>query len=563
MTPFRTDRMDAALRRKLKPLKRRLRLYDGHRWVVRTLWVAVLPTVLILLAGRLLPLAGYNTWAWIPPALWLFGVLGYSLLRRLPAMRVARRTDVALGLRDRLATALELNYETPKRGAAFDSRLVARQHADALDAIDGIDPATVFPLRRPWRPLAAAAVGLLAALFMTYLPNPMDAVLADRAAVAARAEEEAEELEALASELAGDESLDPEATEDLIRRLREAAEELRANPGDREEALADLAELEAQMRRQLDPQNVARQAALEGLAADLTELAGATDSNPSLDEAARLLQELAGRAGEMSPAEQEALARALEQAAARLAGSDPTLAGTLSRLAQDVRAGEAGQASKSGRQAAEGIRQAATDAAMQEALARALNQTQDSSAAVARAGQSTGAGDSESGGQAQAGGQSGQGQGQGQNSGQGASSGQGQGQSQSSGQGQGQGQGASGGGGGTTASSGPPSTRSGRAGEPTDPNEDYDVGELDTVFAPWQRGQPGDPDFLPGRQTGQGQETVRENQQPQPGASGAASVPYDEVYPSYAAAAAESMEREYVPSGLRDYVRDYFSHLEP
>jgi hypothetical protein len=89
------------------------------------------------------------------------------------------------------------------------------------------------------------------------------------------------------------------------------------------------------------------------------------------------------------------------------------------------------------------------------------------------------------------------------------------------------------------------------------------VGELDTVAAPWQRGEPGDPDFLPGRRTDDGEETVRENQQPRPGAPGAAAVPYAEVYPSYAAAAAEALERAYVPAGLRDYVRDYFSRLEP
>jgi hypothetical protein len=76
-------------------------------------------------------------------------------------------------------------------------------------------------------------------------------------------------------------------------------------------------------------------------------------------------------------------------------------------------------------------------------------------------------------------------------------------------------------------------------------------------------GQPGEPDFIPGRQTGEGQETTREGEQPQPGATGAATVPYAEVYTSYAAAAAEAMEREYVPTGLKDYVRDYFTALEP
>jgi hypothetical protein len=89
------------------------------------------------------------------------------------------------------------------------------------------------------------------------------------------------------------------------------------------------------------------------------------------------------------------------------------------------------------------------------------------------------------------------------------------------------------------------------------------VGEIDTVFAPWQQGQPGDPDFLPGRQTDQGEETTRETAQPQPGAPGAALVPYSEVFASYADAAVETMEREYVPSGLKDYVREYFTHLEP
>ena len=107
-----------------------------------------------------------------------------------------------------------------------------------------------------------------------------------------------------------------------------------------------------------------------------------------------------------------------------------------------------------------------------------------------------------------------------------------------------------------------PSTRVGRAGAPVNPNRDYQVGELDTVFAPWQQGQPGDPDFLPGRQTGEGEEIVRESR-PQPGAAGAALVPYSDVYASYAAAAAAAMQRDYIPIGLREYVRDYFTLLEP
>jgi hypothetical protein len=538
----------------LRPLRRRLRWRDGHRLMVRTLWMPALAAAVSLFTSRLVALSNYRTWAWAPLVVWVVAVPGYSLLRPLPLLWVARRVDAELSLRDRLATALELGSRQNgksadrqgKRAAHFDPALVLRQREDALSVAHTIDPRHAFPLRWSRRPLAWAAGCLVVAILLTRLPNPMDAVLEERATIAEAAEKQAQELEELAEELEADETLDPGDREELLRQLREAIEALRENPGEREEALADLAKLEEALRSQLDPQTAARRGALEGLATDLADLAGMSDSDPSLDEAARLLQELAARAAEMSQEERESLARALEEAAARMAGSDSALASGLSQLARSVRDG---QPSALGAQsAAEALRAAAADGALQGALSQALNQARDSSTAIAQAGQRGDVAQS-----------SGQGQGQGQ----GQSQGQGQGTGQSQGQGQGQGQGQIGSGGGTTARTGPPGTRPGRPGDPIGPNRDYQVNDLDTVFVPWQQGQPGDPDFLPGRQTGQGQETVRERTQPQPGAPGAALVPYSEVYASYSAAAVEAMEREYVPSGLRDYVREYFTLLEP
>jgi len=304
--------------------------------------------------------------------------------------------------------------------------------------------------------------------------------------------------------------------------------------------------LEQALRSQLDPQSAARQAALEGLGADLAALAGAADASPELDELATLLQELATEVSTMSEQEREALAGALGEAAAQLAGGDSALAGALSQLAQEVQDGQpSGESVAAAAQALEG---AAAEAARQQALARALNSARAASDALSQAG---GAAQAASGQ-----GPSGQsGQGQGQTPGQGQAPGQGQGQTP--------GQGTSGGGGGTLSPSGPPSTRPGRAGTPTNPNKPYEVSDLDTIVAPWQRGQPGDPDFVPGRQTGQGQETVGEETDPQTGTPGAVTVPYAEVYASYSAAAAEALEREYVPAGLKQYVQDYFSKLEP
>ena len=81
---------------------------------------------------------------------------------------------------------------------------------------------------------------------------------------------------------------------------------------------------------------------------------------------------------------------------------------------------------------------------------------------------------------------------------------------------------------------------------------------------PWERRQgSGDPLTVTGQDTGQGETQVREQKEPLPGAPGEALVPYHEVYYGYVNAAHQAMERSYVPSGLRDYVREYFSQLEP
>ena len=44
---------------------------------------------------------------------------------------------------------------------------------------------------------------------------------------------------------------------------------------------------------------------------------------------------------------------------------------------------------------------------------------------------------------------------------------------------------------------------------------------------------------------------------------GGANVPYREVYAEYAAQAGAALEGSYIPLGMKQYVRDYFSSLEP
>jgi hypothetical protein len=42
-----------------------------------------------------------------------------------------------------------------------------------------------------------------------------------------------------------------------------------------------------------------------------------------------------------------------------------------------------------------------------------------------------------------------------------------------------------------------------------------------------------------------------------------AAVPYREVYAEYAAEAGAALEGSYIPLGMKQYVREYFSSLEP
>jgi hypothetical protein len=552
------------LRTILGTARRRLRLRDGWLLAQRALWLGFVGSALVQLAGRLWPVERLWLWTAAPVAACLLAVAAYAFLRRMPLLQVARRADAELGLKERLATALLLEEWQKARAqgqeaAAFEPTLVVLQEQDALAAARSID------LRRdlsfPWlkRPLLAAAGLAALALVLAVLPNPMDSILEERRAVAEAAEEQAAAIEDLQREVEEAQELRPEEREELLRRLEELARQLRANPGDREQALADLSRMEEALRQELDPNMDARRAALESLAAQLQALAGQGEGEEvDLSEAAEALERLAEQAAGAQPAEQQDLARSLAQMAARAAASgDQALAQALSAMAQAMQAGDVQAASEAAQAAARAMDEARSQMAAQETMRRALSSVQASRRAMAQAGS----------GQAIAR-EPGEGQGQGQGEGQGEGQGQGQGQGQGEGQGQGQGQGQgnqAGGGGGSQADTLPPGQSSGQAGRPQGEGQAGRVGDpASQVYVPWERRPGGGEEVvIPGQEGGQGETETRETENPLPGSAGEALVPYHEVYQTYLDAAQQAMESGYVPPGLRELVRAYFSQLEP
>lgn len=466
----------------------------------------------------------------------------YSLLRPYPLPQVARRLDQELGLKDRLATALELEERRPGNvedwhvdEAPFQpGHLAALQQHDALAVAQRLDPhglAWGLPRRPLW--LAGGLALLLLALLL--LPNPMDAILAERAAIQAAAENQARAVEEARREF---EAATEPVTEERARALAALAElmkALAANPGNREQALADISAAQEKLRNLQSADAAARLAVTEQLAAQLAALSQ-DEARPAGDMAAagRSLSELAAAAGSADAASRESTAKTLESMAAQAAATEADLAAALFDLATSLAAGDTAAALSAADAARAALARADQEASLQQALTAAQAALENGRQQLAVAGQS--------------GNQLVQSNGAGQNQGQG----QGQGQGQSPGSG-----------GGTQANQLPGATRSGAARAPNQPNRPATVTEAETVYAPGRdRQAPANPEFVWGQETDQGQGIIREEQAAE-GAPNPALVPYREVYQSYAEAATETMERERIPAELQDYVRDYFSQLAP
>jgi hypothetical protein len=96
---------------------------------------------------------------------------------------------------------------------------------------------------------------------------------------------------------------------------------------------------------------------------------------------------------------------------------------------------------------------------------------------------------------------------------------------------------------------------------PTAGNHQWSTDNLDDIFADFGRlGRPGDPSYIPGV-GGDGQ--IQQGQGEGQGTNNQSVVPYTNVFQDFYDFAITSLDRSYVPLDVKDYVRDYFSSLNP
>ncbi len=509
----------------------RRRLSEALTWAGRGLAGGLAAGVGLALVARLTPLRPLPTLIWLTAAFALGGTAVAWLAAFFwprPLLPAARTFDRRFGLAERTSTALELAL----RPADAPDWLRREQAADALASALRVDPRRMMPFAIG-RAEALAALALAAILTLSLaLPNPQAGALAQQAAVGNAIAQQVTRIEALRREIEANPALTEAQKEALTRPLAEAQQKLSQGRLTQEQAVSALQGAEGQLRQLADPGAQTRAQALQQAG---QALAGAGGENP-LEGFGQALAPDSGNRGlargdfqaaaqalgnldpaQLSPEEQAALAAQLEALAQATAAADPALAAEgLAQAAQALRAGDVTGARQALQAAAGALSQAAGQIAQSQAAGQAAE-------GLTQAGQQVmGIGD--------------WGLGIGE---------------------WGVGSGGWGGGGGG---------RGGRAGaNPIQQgNGPGDGGErgYEPIYSPYRLAGGGGPQVnLPG--SGQpGGEVVGQGNTT-PGAGGPPTVPYNQVYPAYSAAAYQAINSGQVPPGLRPLVRDYFSSLEP
>jgi len=555
--------------------------------VPRSLIVAAIVSLVFGVAGYLHFRLRAEQLAVISAALFVGGFLlnliKTAIFPRSPQER-ARYFDIEFGLQERISTALELMSGRLRTHPEIESRQIADAlvHARQINARDSI------PLDFRPRELTLMCVLLLAVLLVIALPL-FTGQYPVVAAPAVDLEEPIEEVREIIEAVAKDTNLEDIDRRELLDALEVALERLEEEDISEEEAFAAMSQLSAEIEEienQLEDTIDLDQSALEAAAEALKDFSPPSDNEsaenvqgqPSsgLDDLSNALEEMAQQAGQMSSEERQALAEALQEAADELAETNPELSQRLSEMAEALEEGASEDLQETLEQAQQELSQ---EQQQQERSQNAQNMLQEQGERAQEAADGIGRQESE---QQQEMTDPGQGQSElsesgqqqaGQESSQQSDSAQraNQGDWQSDRNRPGEGETASmsrdSRSAGAGAGEGDPSNRSlaGAAGE--DQGADTDnrtrgTGEIEyeAIYSPSGIGGGGAEEIR--LRTDPGDQTLNEGDFDD-NPLGESRVSYDTVFSEYQNSANRALESDYVPLGLRDVVRDYFTSLDP
>lgn len=571
--------------------ERRLRLQQTVYWLPRSVIPGLVMGIVLAIYSRVRPGLS-NTQILLVTAIitvaGLLGMLAYTWLRPRRVLESARHFDRNFGLQERVSTALEL-IEGKIRA---DESLADRQVADAWEAASSIRTENHLPLiveRRDWA-LVAGLVAVLAALLLFF--TPVAAVDSEVEQQRAAIEEAEEILKDIIEDVAADPNLREENRQELLEALEANLETLGDDEITAEEAFATLSEAESSLKEQAQTLEQELQADQSALAAASEALQVTTPEAAEAQTAQQSLEALMNALENMSAEELAQAAQALQEAADALQQTSPEAAQALQQAAQALQQGNTQEAQQALENAMQQLQQAQQQAQQAQQAAQNLQQNaqnaqqagqqvagqqqqgqqgqQNQQGQQGQQGQQSGQEGQQSGQQGQQGqeGQSGQ---QGQQAGQegqqpggqqGQQPGQ-QGQAGQEGQENMQGQQAGSGSGAGDAQGNPnPTSSNGQSGNDSrDNNPDgQGVGEYDTIYAPRSIEGGGDDEI---RLQADPDDTPLQEGEFSNNPEGQVTVPYNEVFSDYANSVNRALDTDYIPLGLRDVIRDYFTSLDP
>ncbi len=527
----------------------RRRRRDALIWLPRGALAGLLAGALVALAARLRPLLTNQEVAIVIAALALVGFLisGTALLlQRYSIIQQARFGDRQFHLLDRTVTAVEIHHGVIQT----TSELAQSQLQDSLGAAGRVNVVQGLPLklnRQDWLLLLITSTLLATAAL---LQNPQVSILQNQRAVANTIAKETETLQTLSEEIRQNPDLSQAQQSELLQPVEEALQQLQENNLTQEEAVAVLSEAQADLR-QLgnDFSNQDLRDRLQAAGAPLNEQAASQElgnalQNGNLGQAGSAMSRLADNLEQLNAAEQAQLAENLAETAAALQETDAELAEELNAAAKALANQDNEAASAAMQNAAATLQQRNQEIAAAQQAQAAANQIDASRQAVTQAGAASQQNDAAA--QAQSSGA------QGQESGS-------QSPQQNGAQPLGQNQ---------DGQSGSSETQSLGAGEtPGTGGPQEGGGHTENVFVPDQldlSGAEGVEVELPVECLGNPElcGPIGEETPTQFGQEGSV-VPYTQVFGDYRGAANEALSGDYIPLGLKGFIRDYFSSLEP
>ncbi len=595
---------------------RRQRTQQTIAWLPRAALPGLSVGVVLAVIARFRPLLMPEQIAALTLALVAVGMviaLAVIWLRARSPMGAARHFDVVFGLNERVSTALELldgRIHT-------SSELAARQLEDARLTAREVHARERLPLQAGRGDLLALLALGLALVLLLALPNAQSEALAIELAQAAAAaeavEDAAETVRELTEQVAADPRLDDEQRRDLLLVLEDSARSLDDPDVTPEQAFAAMNDVQTAFQQasdllaqRLSENAAALQAASEALR-DVTPGEGADLAN--IERMLRQIEAMRQMAEQMGQQPQPNASQSLSSAAEALAGDGSQnmqqAANAMRDAANAMQQGDQSGAQQSLQQAQDALGQAGGENTQQQSAQQSLEQgaqqAQQAGSQINQAQQPPGEQGQQQGQQGQQPpqnqpgsesqngegeqspqqGQSSQGQqgdvpssqGQDGNAQQGAD-GENQGQSQ-----QGEGQQSDGAQGDNPGALSGTALRSEGAGAGDnaggeaqasagsgllDANNNPDglgEGDYTPIYAPERIGGPqGDEQMILEPDTGNAP-VVEGDFSSNP--TGNARVPYSQVFRSFFNAATRNLDTGYVPLGLRDVVRSYFTSIEP